>query len=401
MPVRELWRYPVKSLGGERVQSARCCCAGWRATARTGCSAAVGPGDGPRGARRCCASAARWAGRRAAARPGAGRRRAIAGATTRSWRRSPTVAGPCRPYTVPAGHVRRVAGAAAGHGLRRGARRAARRGRSTSRRFRPTVVCALPEPFAEDDWIGRVVVLGDAIVRVRRALRAHRRRSPSTPTPPSPTRSCWSSSGSSATGVSASTARCSLRVAWRRARGSTLGDARLGSSAPNCPPRISRTTVPASAVQGRRRPGAGLFSRTRRGGRALQRRRPRRPGLQCRTRPDAGLFSAGDRPGPGSSAPGDRGGRGLQCRTGPRPGSSAAETAGGRTNQLWKCEVAPSGASLRTQRCPPRPQAAQLATESGARTAYRPRRSGCHVFRRRALERSEASALSICASAQH
>ena len=58
-----------------------------------------------------------------------------------------------------------------------------------------------------------------------------------------------------------------------------------------------------------------------------------------------------------------------------------------------------SAVSLRTERCPPRAQRAHPPSESGARTAYRPRRSGFHVFRRRAVERSGASVLDDCAAA--
>jgi uncharacterized protein YcbX len=35
-----------------------------------------------------------------------------------------------------------------------------------ARRFRANLLCDLAEPYVEDDWVGRVVVVGDAIVRV-------------------------------------------------------------------------------------------------------------------------------------------------------------------------------------------------------------------------------------------
>ena len=76
-----------------------------------------------------------------------------------------TVAGPCRPFTVPAGMYDEWPVLLLGTGSV--AALEERLGRPLDvRRFRPTVLCALHEPFAEDDWIGRIVVLGDAIVRV-------------------------------------------------------------------------------------------------------------------------------------------------------------------------------------------------------------------------------------------
>ena len=163
MPVRELWRYPVKSLGGERVQSARLLLRGLEGDRTHGL---LGP-SGQVTAREAPALlrySARWAADEpphVLAPDGSGHRwgdDALMASLA-------AVAGPCRPYTVPAGMydawpvLLLGAGSVAALGERLGRP-------LDVRRFRPTVVCALREPFAEDDWIGRIVVLGDAIVRV-------------------------------------------------------------------------------------------------------------------------------------------------------------------------------------------------------------------------------------------
>jgi uncharacterized protein YcbX len=164
VPVRELWRYPVKSLGGESIQTVRVLLRGLEGDRSHGL---LGPESRPVTAREAPALL-RF---RARFRPDQpplvdtpdGRRhawgaRALDAALVRA-------AGSCRAYTVPAGAYDAwpllLLGTGSVRAVGEGVGRCA-----DVRRFRPNVVAEIAEPFAEDDWIGRVVVLGDAIVRV-------------------------------------------------------------------------------------------------------------------------------------------------------------------------------------------------------------------------------------------
>lgn len=164
MPVRELWRYPVKSLGGERVRSARLLLRGLEGDRTHGLLGVSGGQVTAREAPGLLRYSARWAADEpphVLAPDGSGHRwgdDALMASLA-------AVAGPCRPFTVPAGMYDGWPVLLLGTGSVTAL--GERLGRPLDpRRFRSTVLCALREPFVEDDWIGRIVVVGDAIVRV-------------------------------------------------------------------------------------------------------------------------------------------------------------------------------------------------------------------------------------------
>jgi uncharacterized protein YcbX len=164
VPVRELWRYPVKSLGGESLTSVRVLLRGLEGDRCHGLLRPHGPPVTAREAPGLVRFAAAW-------EPDAAPRVRAPGRAERPWgdpellEELRAVAGPCRPYTVPAGAYDAwpvlllgtasvvALGERLGHPL-------------DARRFRANILCELSEPFAEDDWVGRVVVVGDAILRV-------------------------------------------------------------------------------------------------------------------------------------------------------------------------------------------------------------------------------------------
>jgi uncharacterized protein YcbX len=164
MPVRALWRYPVKSLGGEPLQTARLLVRGFEGDR---CHGLLGPGATPLTVRQA-PGLLRFAARFRPDEPPLVR---VPEGGWLPWgdpalaRKLAHVAGPCRPYTIPAGAYEQWPLLLLGSGSLAAAGEAL--GAPVDvRRVRPNVVCELREPFAEDDWVGRIVVLGDAIVRV-------------------------------------------------------------------------------------------------------------------------------------------------------------------------------------------------------------------------------------------
>jgi uncharacterized protein len=164
VPVRELWRYPVKALGGERVAAARMLLRGVEGDRCHGLLDRAGIPVTAREAPGLVRFAASW-------EPDAAPLVRAPDGGVHRWFDDPLrdllveVAGPCRPYTVPAGAFD------AWPVLLLGTRSVDELGRMLGRpldprRFRANLLCDLPEAFAEDDWIGRVVVVGDAILRV-------------------------------------------------------------------------------------------------------------------------------------------------------------------------------------------------------------------------------------------
>jgi uncharacterized protein YcbX len=164
VPVRELWRYPVKSLGGERLASGRVLLRGIEGDR---CHGLLGRGGRPVTAR----EAPGLVRLRAAWEPDALPTVYTANGCEHRWGATDlgaeleALAGPCRPYTIPAGAFDAWPLLLLGTGSVAAVAELAGRPLD-ARRFRANLLCDLPEPFVEDDWIGRVVVVGDAIVRV-------------------------------------------------------------------------------------------------------------------------------------------------------------------------------------------------------------------------------------------